>query len=520
MTNGEQREAALRRVATRCVEERRPEEAIAALVALTEEAPDRLEYYVHLASLLETVGRTDLAIGHYQRLLARQPGMAAAHFNLALQYRKSKRHREAIQAYEESLRLGIGDPQEVWSNMGVVYSELHQAEKAAEMYRRALDVDPRYVPALFNRAGLFEEAGERASAVELYRRILSIDSRHWGALARLAYATSVTTEDDRLIESLGAAIEEAKDDRAAREELSFALAKSLDDLGRYGEAFAAYRAANELGKLRNPPYDRAATEAAFDRLIALFTTGWIEGVSTGSTAAPVFICGMFRSGSTLVEQILAAHPSVTAGGELDYLTWLVARKLAPYPERVREASRKELEQLGNEYLSKLRDLFPTAEIVTDKRPDNFLHLGLIKALFPNARIVFTRRNPRDNCLSVYFQQLGGNLFYATSLSDTAHYYRQHERLMAHWKALFPENIFTVDYDALVRSPEAELRPLLEFLGLDWDDCCLDFQRADRLVKTASVWQVREALHTRSSGRWRNYEPFIGSKEFANLSSAL
>ncbi|MGH8167244.1 MAG: tetratricopeptide repeat-containing sulfotransferase family protein, partial [Woeseiaceae bacterium] len=454
------------------------------------------------------VGRTDLAIGHYRRLLARQPGMAAAHFNLALLYKKNKRYRDAIAAYEEAVRLGIRDVQEVWSNMGVVYSELHQAERAAEMYQRALDIDPRYVPALFNRAGLFEEAGERTSAVELYRRILSIDSRHWGALARLAYAMRVTPEDHSLVDSLGAAIEAAKDDRRAREELSFALAKSLDDLGRYEEAFAAYRAANELGKLRNPPYDRGATEAAFDRLIGLFTAEWIESASTGSTAVPVFICGMLRSGSTLVEQILATHPSVTAGGELDYLTWLVARKLAPYPERVRDASRKELEQLGCEYLSKLGELFPGAETITDKRPDNFLHLGLIKALFPDARIVYTRRNPQDNCLSVYFQQLGGNLFYATDLSDTAHYYRQHERLMAHWKALFPENIFTVDYDALVRSPEAELRPLLDFLGLEWDDRCLDFQQADRLVKTASVWQVREALHTRSSGRWRNYEPVM------------
>jgi hypothetical protein len=153
-------------------------------------------------------------------------------------------------------------------------------------------------------------------------------------------------------------------------------------------------------------------------------------------------------------------------------------------------------------------LFPGAKTVTDKRPDNFIHLGLIKALFPCARIVYTRREAVDNCLSVYFQQLGGALAYATDLEDTAHYYRQHERLMNHWKVCFPENIFTVDYDELVRSPEPLLRQLLDFLGLEWNDRCLAFQHTDNLVKTASVWQVREELHIRSSGRWRNYEAYV------------
>ena len=136
--------------------------------------------------------------------------------------------------------------------------------------------------------------------------------------------------------------------------------------------------------------------------------------------------------------------------------------------------------------------------ITDKRPDNFLHLGLIKVLFPCARIVYSRRNPVDNCLSVYFQQLGGNLSYATDLEDTAHYYRQHERLMAHWSGCFGEDIFTVDYDELVNSPAPVLRQLLPFLGLEWDDRCLTFHETDSLVKTASVWQVRNEIHTDSA----------------------
>jgi tetratricopeptide (TPR) repeat protein len=289
--------------------------------------------------------------------------------------------------------------------------------------------------------------------------------------------------------------------------LYFGLGKALDDLKRYEEAIAAYNAANALGKLRNPPYDRLAAEKSFGQLISVFDTDWIKRTATQSTATPIFVCGMFRSGSTLIEQILAAHPLITAAGELDSLPWLLARRLAPLPQ-VANTSREELQQIGDEYLASLKELFPNDENIVDKRPDNFLRLGLIRSMFPSARIVYTKRALKDNCLSVYFQQLDGHLSYATDLEDIAHYYNQHEHLMVHWNSLFGDNIYTVDYDELVQSPKPVLQGLIDFLGFEWDDRCLSFQQTDSLVKTASVWQVREKLHSASSGRWRNYESFM------------
>ena len=509
---GEQREMVLGTLVELYLQAQQPQRAVDTLVALTEEAPDELRYYAQLAGLLESLGDAEAAIGVYRRLLVRQPGMAAAHFNLALIHKKNLRYPDALAAYEEAVRLGIRDVQEVYSNMGVLYSEMRDADKADEMYVRALEVDPQYLPALFNRAGLLEEAGERDAAIEMYRRILSIAPRHWDSLARIAYAKKVTSADDELVTSLQQAVENEKEDQLGREGLYFALGKALDDLERYEEAFAAYDAANELGRLRNPPYDRGAVEQGFDQLIELFDAEWIARVATDSTASPIFVCGMFRSGSTLIEQILASHPAVTAGGELGFMPWLLLRKLAPYPQRARSASREELEQIGGEYWSSVRGLFPGSENITDKRPDNFLHLGLIKAMFPRARMIYTKRNREDNCLSLYFQQLGGALGYAADLGNAVHYYQQHERLMAHWMTCFGDDIFTVDYDVLVSSPEPVLRGLTDFLGLEWDDRCLDFQQADSQVKTASVWQVREALHPRSSGRWRHYEPFARKKD--------
>ena len=294
----------------------------------------------------------------------------------------------------------------------------------------------------------------------------------------------------------------------AREGLYFALGKACDDLERYDEAATAFVAANEVGKLRAVPYDREVTEKAFDQLIELFDADWVREAAGDSTAEPIFICGMLRSGSTLLEQMLGAHPAVTAGGEIDALPFLISHNLAPFPQGVRDATREKLQRVGDEYLARVGALFPDADHVTDKRPDNFLHLGLIKVLFPRAKIILTRRNVLDNSLSLYFLQLGRNLSYAMDIGHAAHYRQQHDRLVAHWSACFGDDIHVVDYEELVTSPEPTLRRVTEFVGLEWDAGVLEFQKSSGLVKTASLWQVRQALHTRSRGRWRNYEGLV------------
>ncbi|TAJ94313.1 MAG: sulfotransferase family protein [Gammaproteobacteria bacterium] len=497
------REAELRSLLESYLATRRPQDAVSALVALTHEVPDSLYYFSRLAALLEGMGRVYEAITHYRRLLDLRPDCAAAWFNLALLCKKQRRFADARVAYEQALKLGIDQAEVVYSNLGVLYSDMRQASQAEAMYRRALEENSEYIPAVFNLAGLFEEAGRRDEAMDLYRRILKIDPGYREALTRLAHAQRITPKHTDLLRALHRAIAE-ETDPTAREGLHFALGKAMDDQGLYTEAFAAYREANRIGRTLRPPYRREITEQALSRLIELFNAAWIERNKTDSKATPVFICGMFRSGSTLIEQVLAGHPEITPGGELDILPWLITQRLSPFPEAATEVSSQSLTVMGSEYLAALHELFPGAHVVTDKRPDNFLFLGVIKAMFPQTRIIYTRRNPLDNCLSIYFQQLGGNLNYATDLGDTAHYYRQHAALMAHWQSCFGKDIFTVDYDALVVDPEPVLRRLLDFLGLEWNAACLGFTAADNLVKTASVWQVREGLHRDSSGRWRNY----------------
>lgn len=193
-----------------------------------------------------------------------------------------------------------------------------------------------------------------------------------------------------------------------------------------------------------------------------------------------------------------------AGGELDFIPALVRNELAPFPASMAQFSVRQLERIALRYRNRLSTMFPDASHITDKRPDNFLYIGLIKQLFPNAKIIHTTRNALDNCLSVYFLHLGHGMGYALDLMDIGHYYKQYQRLMTHWQLLYGDDILTFEYDTLVSEPRQTIETLLDFVGLDWEEQCLQFQHVKNAVKTASVWQVREGLYQRSSGRWRNY----------------
>jgi hypothetical protein len=218
---------------------------------------------------------------------------------------------------------------------------------------------------------------------------------------------------------------------------------------------------------------------------------------------------MFRSGSTLVERVLEGHPRVSAGGELPFLPALVQRALQPFPESVQKRSAEDFAQIASAYAQSVAGVFANADIVTDKRPDNFLLIGLIKTLYPDAKFVHSVREALDNCLSIFFLHLDQSLAYALDLEDIGHYYRQYQRLMAHWKQCYRDDIFDFDYDAFVEAPEATLRGLLKFLNLEWDESLLRLDQRSSAVKTASVWQVREGVYQRSSGRWRNYASQLG-----------
>jgi len=518
-TAGEQRPLALEALADLYMQQQRWDECVKSWRTLVQDNPDNLQYTARLAHTLDSLGNTQLAIDIYSRYLEKYPS-AVAYFNVAQLYKKLKQNDAVVEAYENAVRLGIDQVEEVYLNLGVFFSEMRDGAKAKEMYEKALATAPEYIPALFNLAGLYEETGETEQALDLYNRILEIQPDYWEALARLAYPKKTAAGDDELSDRLEQAVEDAAGNDLAQEMLYFALGKINDDRKLFDKAAAAYSAANALGKKRVMPYDRKVTEQAIGQLVEVYDPEWIRDTETDSDAQPIFICGMFRSGSTLLEQMLAAHPSITAGGELDLLPWLIFRNLAPFPQGIRKATAERLQAMADFYQANVSEMFPDSGYVTDKRPDNILHLGLAKVLFPKAKFIHTTRDLRDNSLSLYFQQFGSDLGYATDLGDIAHYRGQQERLKTHWMTCFGDDIFTVRYEDLVASPESVLRPLLAHLNLDWDDRVLTPSDSDGLVKTASIWQVRQGTHTRSAGRWRNYGSLVeGVEEFETGESA-
>lgn len=469
---------------------------------------------IQQAALHERSGRLPEAIAAYERLLRQWPALPDSWYNLALLQRRAGRLEAALAAYQQALDRGVSQPEEVHLNRGAIYADgLRRSADAERELEAALQLNPHYVPALLNLANLHEDQARRDSALALYERLLALDPACHEALARYALLRGVAGPGDTLVTRLRTAMQSPATPLSGRASLGFALGKLLDGCGAYDEAFAAYRAANadsraSMATTLHGPYDRAAHARRVDELIQVFSTRSAKAVAA-TEPAPLFICGMFRSGSTLAEQVLAGHSRVCAGGEIDFIPQLVQTRLAPYPGSLLQLPPQELTAIADQYRYTLALLAQGAAHITDKRPDNFLHIGLIKTLFPNARIVHTTRNPLDNALSVFFLHLDPSMAYALDLADIGHYYVEYRRLMAHWKSLYGADILDFDYDAFIQEPRPAVQRLLNFCGLDWEEACLAFDRVNNAVRTASVWQVRQPLYRHASGRWQHYERHLG-----------
>ncbi|CAD1789629.1 tetratricopeptide repeat protein [Xanthomonas arboricola pv. juglandis] len=474
----------------------------------------------HAARLLQH-GHLPQAIAAYRAILQARPGCADAWYNLGYLLRRTGEASAALDAYAQALQYGAALPEQIHLNRAALLSDhLHQDAAALEELDLALQCRPDYAPALLNLGNLHEELGARDQAVAAYRRLLASppgDARtrtlQLQASARLLHLDPPTqAQDPRLLE-LEQASSVAGQDPALTATLLHALAHAYDRLGLHNQAFDAASAANRHGHAHARRYDPIRTQQHFDSIAAVFANArdaqQPPPMAAGENTVPaLFICGMFRSGSTLLEQALSRHPCIAAGGELDALPRLVAQSLSPFPQAAQQLSPHTLAQLAAAYRQRVAAAVPQhaqLRYITDKRQDNFQLIGLIKQLFPAARIVHTRRHPLDNGLSLFLQQLNPQRFdYAGRLEDIGHFLAAYQRLMEHWLSLYPDSIHTFDYDAFVAAPEPTLRALLDFLQLPWEPDCLEFHKAPGAVKTASYWQVRQPLHGDASGRWKPY----------------
>jgi hypothetical protein len=327
---------------------------------------------------------------------------------------------------------------------------------------------------------------------------------HAGALTHIANGEKIATPTDAVITQMQSALQVNGRQPLEQEDLLYALGKAHDDCHQYDQAFQYYSAANQLSQARCAAYDRPSQERLVEQLIANCDAGWLDSIGPVSDESLVFVCGMFRSGTTLLEQILAAHPALTSGGEINFFQ----RRIKPFPDALPTLEPAQLHAIGQAYVDYLAEHFPGEQGVINKHPENFLCLGPLLAMFPRARVINIRRQPLDNCLSLFFQPLESGQAYANDLLDIGHYYGQYLRLMEHWQGLAGDALINLNYEDLLEDPREHIGRALAFLGLDWDENCLDFHRSRHRVRTASVHQVRQPLYQSSRDRWQNYSAHL------------
>ena len=484
------------------------DEAIASYGRALEIEPDFVEDHNNLGIALHELGRTDEAIECYREAVKRKPGFAEAHYNLARALQELGRPDEAAASYKDAIKARPGYAS-AHVNLGNAYLEMGHTDEAIAAYQKAIEIEPGHAGAHDNLGNLYLETGKLEDAADSYARALAAKPDFAEAHRHLANVRKHGPDDEEI-----AAMEAlyARTDCPAEQKMhvAFGLAKAYDDLQQDDKAFDCLLEGNRL-KRDSFDYDINQTESYFDWLGQAFPRGRLaDCAAQGNTSGlPVFILGMPRSGTSLVEQILASHPQVFGAGELNDLNALVEAAIAernlPYPGGLAQLDDPALDQIAAGYLAQLADRGGDAKRVTDKNPHNFTNIGLIATLLPAARIIHVRREAMDTCFSIFANYFVQSVPYAYDLRELGAYYRLYDALMDHWRATLPDQIYELSYEALVAEPDATIRALIDQCGLAFDPACLEFHTTDRPVRTASSWQVRQPLYKDSLAKWRRHE---------------
>jgi tetratricopeptide (TPR) repeat protein len=469
----------------------------------------------NLALAQKDAERFDEASAVLDRSLSLDPNNVKTLTYLALLRLDQKRPADAETAAQRALSFARDDPEAI-NTMGLVRYDQQNLDDALAHFRRAIALKPDLADAHNNIGNLLKERGELASACQAYERAIALDPTEVAHYVNYVDAKKFVAGDPHLasMEAISRTRHRLTD--TAQYQLDFSLAKAYDDIGRYDDAFECMLRANTV-KRKRIAYDEARTLELFDRLRAAFDRRLFEANRGGGCQSrlPVFVIGMPRSGTTLIEQILASHPAIHGAGELSEFDRLAKQmcdtrgNALRLPEDVRVLQPGDLLKLGESYLAGLQRLAPGAERVTDKMPANFLYAGLIHLALPDARIIHVLREPRDTCLSCYSKLFTEEQNFTYDLGELGRYYRKYAELMAHWRDVLPEGrMLEIRYEDVIADLEGTARRLVDHCGLDWDSRCIAFHEAQRPVRTASASQVRRPIYRTSLGRWRTYEPHL------------
>jgi Flp pilus assembly protein TadD len=470
--------------------------------------PRLADAYNGLGRALWHQGKSAEAIANYRTALAVNPRLPFAMVNLGTALRAQGNLAEAETLFRQAIAL---DPNvaEAHNSLAIVLATNGAVAEAVTSYREALRLNPNQAGVHHNLGHAYRDLGQFEDAQREYLTALSLEPGDAKVYNSLSLIHRFTSADQATIDQMEALASHELPPFEARQ-LHFALGKVYDDLKQYDRALAHYRKANEVYQ---GGFDREPFIQLVKRMEAWFPKGrFVAGSDSGNPSEmPVFIVGMPRSGTTLIEQILASHPLIYGCGELADMDTIandlsrgMRTQIEVLPPPPGLSNIPHLTELAEGYLQRRRVVCGNALRFTSKMPTNYYHLGVVALLFPKARVIHCRRSPLDTCLSCYFSDFIRSATYHYRLDDLGFYYQLYQRMMAHWRSVLPLPMLEIRYEDLASRPEEISRRMVEFCGLEWDDRCMRYYDNRRPVQTSSVWQVRQPIYTTSIGRWRHY----------------
>lgn len=471
-------------------------------------------YHRNIGEMYRRIGQVDKAITSGRKAAKLMPGDVDARYNLGLALSDAGQFDEAIRIYRQALNLDARHNLS-WNNLGSALEKTGDKAGALTAYESALSIDPDHAEAQNNVGAIYSEQGRLDEARAAFQRAIDIQHDFIEAHYNLSSLKKYSRDDPHLAMLEQVFAQRQHLSAGTRIRYAFALGKALDDIGEIDRAFAAYDEGNRL-QHATLPMDEHRAEALAQAIITTFDEKFFaerqtwQGADADPTRVPIFIVGMPRSGTTLLEQILCSHVSVHGAGELTDLHETIAQATKSTASRhftagVTSLSAADLKRIGNSYLERVWKLSPESRFITDKMPANFFYLGLIHLALPHARIIHSMRDPMDSCFSCFSRLFNDTMEFAYDQRTLGRYYVRYMTLMRHWHKVLPAGtILDLPYEDMVADIEGQARRVLEFVGLPWDDNCLNFHENKRLVKTASVAQVRMPIYTSSVARWRKF----------------
>ena len=481
---------------------------------LIKKYPKSVFFYNFYGLILSKQGKLDKAIIKYQEGLKIKKDYVPIYDNLGTAYKNMGEYKQSEYHYKESIKLDGKNP-EAQNNLGNLYLLMNKDKEAKASYNQAIINNPNFFVSHYNLGNVYKNEGKFSEAKNCFLQAIKINKFFYSAHRSLSNLIKYKKEDDEHYKFMIKIYNDKSVSEEDKTELLFALGKANEDIGNFDKSFLFFSEANKFRR-KNIHFSIESARKEFNDIKSVFNKDFFAKIQHGlnEDETAIFIIGMPRSGTTLVEQIISSHKNVFGADELPFLNNLVRKYTSDHTkelflENIKTFDPRKFSNIGSEYIKSLKKLTNSYKKITDKMPINFKWIGLIKLILPNSKIIHCTRNSHDNCFSIYKNFFANKeLNYAYDLKEISSFYILYHDLMNYWKSVLPNFIYDVKYEELVQNPQKKIPELIKRCGLTWDKNCLEHYNNKRIIKTASDTQARKKIYKSSINSWKNYENYL------------